>query len=299
MIKILPDVEKLRKDFICYAVGVEYQEITDINTINEMTINSIADPRIRLLINDEERISLLPLPFRKPFKLVYPIHIRATDILVMKPEQSEDRYIAILAGNIYSFKIKPRLALYGFYSDDAIPDDRKKGYFITPKIEIPESIYNLVIDGEFSLNTTFITKYEMKYETNLRKMFFYPRVKQLTVRTVKEKLGNVNIYTILQYDVVRLDKLSPKKIEMLFINQMNYETSVNDYVYDAYVREFYPEIEMKAEDKLNIGVNIQTKYKRDNPFSAITIDSNYISIYKEFGLYYRNNYIFPFAMNYE
>ena len=308
MYKLIPYKHReFKGHFIAYAIGIEYQTIVTFDDIPSFMPST---PLVKLYVNEEERISLLPLPYYRPILLTTPIYINGderireeTDNLVIGVGISYDSNTKVLEVKKL-IGVTPRIVLYGYWIDKVREEDVRKGYFKTVVIPSPASLYEFNIT-DASLEENIIKRYQFGYNAYLDSIFVYPRFYQYRTVSIKALFHNITSltttditnHTLVSSEVVRIDKLMRGgDVELLFVNQFDYDNSLS-YTYDNYLKLLKVDKRFKPEDFLLIGVKMNARFKQN--VNILTLTNSETDIRGDFVLFYSNNEIYPFAMNYE
>lgn len=299
MYKFIPYKHRdFKGHFIAYAIGIEYQTIT--NLIHPSHIPD--SPLVKLYINEEERISILPFPYYRPILLTTPIYISGDERI---REETNTIFIGIGASyvpdqNKYEVKklirVLPRIVLYGYWVDKTRKEYERKGYFKTVVIPSPASLYEFNISEGF-LEENIIKRYQFGYNAYIDSIFMYPKYYQRKVHNLFTGEVTIAQYSVVSNEVVRLDKLMRSgEVDLIYINQFDYDNPLS-YTYDNYIKSIKVDKNFKAEDYLLIGVKLKAYFKQDIPLvETINQDTD---IRGEFILFYNANEVYPFAINYE
>jgi len=293
-------------DFLVWAVGVEYEVFIRSTSMFDFP-DAPRIPKLSLLVNKEERISLLPIPLRKPILLKKPILIKAEDILNEVVGNNNGLLFMNVgydfdadAGELrlkFPFIVKPHLVLYGYYQTKDEFHTNEKGYFLTIDIPSNETLYNLNIEkGMFEAN--IVDTYEFKYDGEIGRIIVYPRVHQLTSRVIgMRKVGLISvpilIHSLASYDITRLDILPREaSLERIFINRYEYDSFIS-YQNDFLIKAIEIDKSIKAGDRIIIGLNVKNVY-----FRTLIPSLSATSLYDEIVFQWNEPVVFPIAINF-
>lgn len=294
-------------DFLVYAVGIywEYWERIEETLMGPSpSPTPVNKPLLELYINQEKRISILPIYYNSIILLREPIYIKAEDVLT---EKLNDEYTNKLTttGKIaksygytlslptlqlnYPVIAKPHLVLYGVWKPDV--SINRKGYLLTVEVEINHTLYELNI-SQGTLTAEMITEWQFEYNGKLSEIYFYPNIAQITKRTIFNGEINIDINSIAFHKLVRLEYLSrDTNLDRIFMSQYHYDNAI-EYTNTLRIKSIRVDKEFLAGDKLLLAINTDMTY-----FSNFSYQNN-PNFYRDIAIFYNTNRAYPFMINF-